>query len=152
MADEDKKDDGGPPWRLKAWQGRLIAVLLVVAGAVHAFKPVWLTLDWPTIALILSGVLLLFVPLEDIGSVIESLEFGKTKLTLRKGNSLIRVSSVPLARGLRQQPFLHLRMLRKTKMSQARQSRPAPLASRARPGATSSKIPEIGHCGIPTQT
>ena len=65
------------------WKSRL-----VVAGAVHAFKPVWLTLDWPTIALILSGVLLLFVPLEDIGSVIESLEFGKTKLTLRKVKQL----------------------------------------------------------------
>jgi hypothetical protein len=68
----------------KRWQGRLVAGLLIVAGALHAFKPQWLTLDWPSIALILVGVLLLFLPLDEIGEVIESLEIGKTKILFRK--------------------------------------------------------------------
>ena len=85
MADEDEKGGG---WRLRPWQGRLIAGLLILAGAVHAFKPAWLTLDWPSIALIFVGVLLLFVPLEDLGAVIESLEFGKTKILFRKVKQL----------------------------------------------------------------
>jgi hypothetical protein len=85
VADEDEKGGG---WRLRPWQGRLIAGLLILAGAVHAFKPAWLTLDWPSIALIFVGVLLLFVPLEDLGAVIESLEFGKTKILFRKVKQL----------------------------------------------------------------
>lgn len=88
MVDENEKTDNIGAWRLKPWQGRLIAVLLILAGAVHAFKPAWVTLDWPSIALMLVGVLLLFVPLEDLGAVIESLEFGKTKILFRKVKQL----------------------------------------------------------------
>lgn len=88
MADEKEKLDNIGAWRMKPWQGRLIAVLLILVGAVHAFKPAWVTLDWPSIALILVGVLLLFVPLEDLGAVIESLEFGKTKILFRKVKQL----------------------------------------------------------------
>jgi Sec-independent protein translocase protein TatA len=46
------------------------------------------TLDWPSIALILVGVLLLFVPLEDLGALIERLEFGKTKILFRRVKQL----------------------------------------------------------------
>jgi hypothetical protein len=88
VVDENEKTDNVGAWRLNPWQGRLIAVLLILAGAVHAFKPAWVTLDWPSIALILVGVLLLFVPLEDLGAVIESLEFGKTKILFRKVKQL----------------------------------------------------------------
>jgi hypothetical protein len=88
VADENEKTDNIGASRMKPWQGRLIAVLLILAGAVHAFRPAWVTLDWPTIALILFGVLLLFVPLEDLGAVIESLEFGKTKILFRKVKQL----------------------------------------------------------------
>ena len=68
----------------KRWQSRLLATLLIVAGAVHGLKPQWLTLDWPTIALLLAGVFLLFVPLDDLGEIFESLEIGKTKILFRK--------------------------------------------------------------------
>jgi Sec-independent protein translocase protein TatA len=80
--DDQPETDQGPD--RKKWQGRLVAVLLIVAGALHAFKPQWLMLDWPSIALILVGVLLLFFPLDEIGEVIESLEIGKTKILFRK--------------------------------------------------------------------
>jgi hypothetical protein len=54
----------------------------------HAFKPQWLTLDWPSIVLLLVGVLLIFVPVDDIGAIIESLEIGKTKILFRKVKKL----------------------------------------------------------------
>jgi len=72
----------------KRWQGRLLAALLIAAGVVHGFKPQWLTLDWPSIVLILVGVFLLFVPLDDLGTVIETLEIGKTKILFRKVKEL----------------------------------------------------------------
>lgn len=72
----------------KKWQSRVVAGLMIVAGVLHAFKPQWVTLDWPSIALILPGVLLLFLPLDEIGAVIESLEIGKTKILFRKAHSL----------------------------------------------------------------
>lgn len=81
-----EKDD--PGWRLKPWQGRFVATLLIIGGALHAFKPAWLTLDWPSIVLILTGILLLFLPLDDLGSVVESLEIGKTKILFRKVKQL----------------------------------------------------------------
>jgi hypothetical protein len=84
MADSDDRSESGSGWRLKPWQGRLIAGLLIVGGVVHAFKPAWLTLDWPSVALILLGILLLFLPFNDLGSVVESLEIGKTKILFRK--------------------------------------------------------------------
>jgi hypothetical protein len=88
MADSDDQPESRSGWRLKPWQGRLIASLLIVGGVLHAFKPAWLTLDWPSIALILLGILLLFLPLDDLGSVIESLEVGKTKILFRKVKQL----------------------------------------------------------------
>jgi hypothetical protein len=88
VADKDEKSDGGSGWRIKPWERRLVAGLLIIAGAVHAFKPAWLALDWPTIAVILVGVVLLFVPLEDWGIVLESFEIGKAKFLLRKVKQL----------------------------------------------------------------
>jgi hypothetical protein len=88
MADSDDQPESRSGWRLRPWQGRLIAALLIVGGVLHAFKPAWLTLDWPSIALILLGILLLFLPLDDLGAVIESLEFGKTKILFRKVKQL----------------------------------------------------------------
>jgi hypothetical protein len=88
MTDTDDRLEKNPGWRLKPWQGRLIAALLIIGGGLHAFRPAWLTLDWPSIALILVGILLLFLPLDDLGSVIESLEIGKTKILFRKVKQL----------------------------------------------------------------
>jgi hypothetical protein len=88
VAEEGEKQGKWSGRLLKPWQGRFVAALLIAAGALHAFKPAWLTLDWPSIALILVGVLLLFVPLEDVGAVVESLEFGKTKILFRKVKQL----------------------------------------------------------------
>ena len=93
MVDSDDQSRSG--WRLKAWQGRLIAALLIGGGVLHAFKPAWLTLDWPSITLILLGILLLFLPLHDLGSVIESLEVGKTKMLFRRVNSWMTLSRKP---------------------------------------------------------
>jgi hypothetical protein len=86
--DTDDQLGNGSESGSKRWQGRLVAVLLIIAGAVHAFKPLWLTLDWPSIVLIMVGVLLLFVPLDDLGSVIESVEFGKNKILFRNTDKL----------------------------------------------------------------
>src|SRR5882757_8627527 len=88
MTDPDDGPESRSGWHQKPWQGRLIAGLLILGGAVHAFKPAWLTLDWPSIALILLGILLLFLPLDDLGSVVESLEIGKTKILFRKVRQL----------------------------------------------------------------
>jgi hypothetical protein len=81
VADEDEQSDG---WRPKAWHGRLIAVLLILGAGLHALKPSWLTLDWPTIAMIVVAIFLIIVPLSDLDVVVESIEFGKAKVLLRK--------------------------------------------------------------------
>src|SRR4051812_5006836 len=81
MSDDEQEVYVAPRW--KRWKGRLVALLLIVAGGLHAFKPLWLTLDWPSIVLILGGVLLLFLPVDDIGTMIQSLEIGNTKILFR---------------------------------------------------------------------
>ena len=88
MASSNDQSESRSGWRLKPWQGRLIAALLIVGGVLHAFKPSLITLDWQSIAVILLGILLLFLPLDDVGSVIESLEVGKTKILFRKVQQL----------------------------------------------------------------
>jgi hypothetical protein len=85
---EDQKENNDVGWRPKAWHGRLIAAMLLGGAALHAFKPSWITLDWPTIVMILVGVFLILVPLNDLGAVIESLEIGKTKILFRKVKQL----------------------------------------------------------------
>lgn len=86
MGYEDDQEESGTGW--KRWHGRLIAGLLIIGGAVHAVRPAWVTLDWPAIALLLVGILLLFIPLENIGSIVESLEIGRTKILFRKVKQL----------------------------------------------------------------
>ena len=78
---EDAEKDAGAEDKAKSkrWQSRLLAALLIVAGAVHGFKPQWLTLDWPTIALLLAGIFLFFVPLDDLGDVLNPLRLAKRK-------------------------------------------------------------------------
>jgi hypothetical protein len=91
--DDDDSSEGGVTDTVnsgKRWPGKFVAALLIIAGVLHGVKPKWLTLDWPTIALILVGAILLFVPLDDIGGVIESLEIGKTKILFRKAQNLHR--------------------------------------------------------------
>jgi hypothetical protein len=81
--DEDQLENG-PTSGTNRWRSWLIATLLLIAGLVHALKPQWLTLDWPSIVLIMVGILLIFVPLDDLGGIIESLEIGNTKILFRK--------------------------------------------------------------------
>ncbi len=88
MEDAEEHASAEGEAKSKRWQSRLLAALLIVAGAVHGFKPQWLTLDWPTIVLLLAGVFLLFVPLDDLGEIFESLEIGKTKLLFRRVKKL----------------------------------------------------------------
>jgi hypothetical protein len=88
MAEVDRQPEQAEGSGLKPWQSKLVAGLLIVAGILHAVKPAWLNMDWPSIALIFVGLLLLFVPLNDIGGIIESLEIGKTKILFRKVKGL----------------------------------------------------------------
>jgi hypothetical protein len=88
MPDAGDQKETVEGWRPEAWHGRLIAGLLLVGAALHAFKPSWITLDWQTIVMILVGIFLIFVPLNDLGAVIESLEIGKTKILFRKVKQL----------------------------------------------------------------
>jgi hypothetical protein len=85
MANPDDQPKEGSDSR---WKGLLAAGLLIIVGALHAVKPAWLTLDWPSVTLILVGVLLLFVPLDNLGNLIESVEFGKNKVLFRKTKEL----------------------------------------------------------------
>jgi hypothetical protein len=102
LYDSNKSEPGRG---IKGRQGRLIGALLIVGAALHAFKPAWLTLDWPSITLILVGVFLLFVPLDEIGTVIESLEFGKTKILFRKVEKLDRsVKDAEMQEGITDAP------------------------------------------------
>ena len=75
-------------WSWPHLRGRIIASALIAAGAIHAFKPQWIALDWPTIVLIGLGVLLFIIPLDDLGNIVESLEVGKTKILFRKVREL----------------------------------------------------------------
>ena len=88
MIDTGNQPEGSSGAGIKPWQGRLISGLLIAVGILHAVKPKWLKLDWPSIATIFVGIVLLFVPLNNIGGVIESLEIGKTKILFRKVKSL----------------------------------------------------------------
>ena len=74
----------------KRWKSTLVAGLLIAAGLLHGFAPRRFALDWPTLALVLSGVLLIFIPMDEIGAIVESLEFGKAKILFRKVENLDR--------------------------------------------------------------
>ena len=73
---------------MKPWHGRVVAVLLIACGVIHMLKPAWLTLDWQAITVIIIGVLLPFLPLSDLGSIFDSVEFGKAKLLSRNTDKL----------------------------------------------------------------
>lgn len=88
MADTDVDLGNGLGSNGNRWQGRLVGGLLVVGGVLHCLRPSWFTLDWPSIVIILVGVALLFVPLDDLGAVIESIEFGKNKILFRNTDKL----------------------------------------------------------------
>jgi hypothetical protein len=62
---------------------QVIAFLLIFGGILHALKPQAVTLDWPEVVVIAIGIILIVVPLDNIGTVIESLEWGKTKILFR---------------------------------------------------------------------
>lgn len=81
---DDQLEEGSEP----RWKGLLAAGLLIFVGVLHAAKPAWLALDWPSVTLVLVGVLLLFVPLNNLGALIESVEFGKNKILFRKTKEL----------------------------------------------------------------
>lgn len=63
---------------------QVIAFLLIFGGILHALKPQVVTLDWPEVVVIAIGIILVVVPLDNIGTVIESLEWGKTKILFRE--------------------------------------------------------------------
>ena len=62
----------------------VIGFLLIFGGILHALKPQAVTLDWPEVVVIVIGIILIVVPLDNIGTVIESFEWGKTKILFRE--------------------------------------------------------------------
>jgi hypothetical protein len=67
---------------------QVIAFLLIFGGILHALKPQVVTLDWPEVVVIAIGIILIVIPLGNIGALIESLEWGKTKILFREVRKL----------------------------------------------------------------
>ena len=86
MTDGEDQSRSGIGIRLA---GRIVSAGVLAGGGIfHMVKPALLTLDWPGVAVVLIAILLFFVPIENIGSIIESLEIGNTKILLRKTQRL----------------------------------------------------------------
>jgi len=85
MKAETRPDKTTPPSR---WPGIGAAFFLILIGLLQTLQLKYFKLEWTSVTLILIGVTLFFLPLKDLGSLIESLEFGKTKILFRKTRDL----------------------------------------------------------------
>jgi uncharacterized protein YutE (UPF0331/DUF86 family) len=63
-------------------------LLLISAAIVHAVAPQKLGMDWQSVALLVFGVVLIFLPMRDIAVMIKSLELGKVKILMKDTNAL----------------------------------------------------------------
>ncbi len=114
MAGKAPKDDATQS--SATWKRLPAAIVLVALGLLHAVAPTLLTLDWPTVGMICAGLFLIFVPVEKIGDVIQSLEIGNTKILFRQVKALNKSVGIAEAEEAEQAP----------KMLQASAATPAP--------------------------
>jgi hypothetical protein len=64
-------------------------LLLITLGVLHTVWRDRFTLDWPTVTLLITGVVLLFIPLRELATKLLKLKVGGFELELRKETEIL---------------------------------------------------------------
>jgi uncharacterized protein YutE (UPF0331/DUF86 family) len=83
--------------RFRHWVAKspsVIAPLLMISAAIaHSIEPKKFGMDWPSVALLIFGVVLVFIPMRDIAAMVKSLELGKVKILMKDKEALTETTA-----------------------------------------------------------
>jgi hypothetical protein len=71
-------------WRFSGWLSVVAPLVLIALGFLHEVVPKRLTLDWQSVVLVLAGVVLLFIPLRDFLTLVNTLKVGGVEIGLNE--------------------------------------------------------------------
>jgi hypothetical protein len=79
------------------WKTLVAGLLLLAVALVHALRPQFMSLDWPTITLLIAGVLFCFSrPLTGFLPYVKRLKLGEAEIEIREKLSVLTADIVQL--------------------------------------------------------